>query len=284
MVPKEVVDWLEKNNFGSIVSSRSVAGGCINNGISLRTTSGKSFFLKTNYNAPANMFTREAEGLEALRVDDGPVVPKPFIHGAEFILMEELAPAQRKRDYWQEFGRQLAALHNYTNPRFGFFNDNYIGSTPQPNAWAEDGYQFFAEQRLLFQAHLANERGLLSRSDVRKTETLALRLPEIVPEQSASLIHGDLWSGNAISDANGDPAIIDPATHFGWAEAELAMTALFGSFPREFYSAYCEGHPLEKGYEDRYAVYNLYHLLNHLNLFGRGYLGQVQSILRRYVS
>ncbi len=259
-----------------------VGGGCINNGARLDTSAGVRFFLKTNQNTPVDMFAREAAGLQALQVLQGPRIPAVFLYGEQFILMEDLAPAARIRAYWQEFGRQLAALHNHTSSSFGFEHDNYIGSTPQPNAWTEDGSRFFAEQRLVYQAKLAGSRGLLDKAEVKQVERLAARLPQLVPDQPASLSHGDLWSGNAITDGGGNPAIIDPAAHYGWAEAELAMTALFGSFPDEFYWAYQEVRRLEGDYRGRFPIYNLYHLLNHLNLFGRGYLAQVLGILRRY--
>jgi protein-ribulosamine 3-kinase len=284
MLPQAVNAWLEAQGYGRVAASHPVGGGCINNGARLETTSGRTFFLKTNSRAPADMFAREAEGLEALQVADGPRVPRPYLVGEQFLLLEDLAPGRRQPDYWPSFGRRLAALHNHTQPRFGFAHDNYIGSTPQPNAWMQDGYQFFAERRLLYQAQLAERRGLLDAGGVRQVEALVARLPDLVPRQPASLIHGDLWSGNAVSDASGAPAIIDPAAHYGWAEAELAMTALFGAFPSEFYQAYQEMRPLPAGFQARYDLYNLYHLLNHLNLFGSGYLGQVRAILRRYAS
>jgi fructosamine-3-kinase len=282
MIPQAVEKWLAENGFGEVRFARPVGGGCINNGTRLETESGQSFFLKTNSHAPEDMFAREAEGLDALQVGDGPKVPQPYLHGSDFLLLEDLSPAVHQAGYWGEFGRLLAALHEHTNPRFGFPHDNYIGSTPQPNQWTKDGYEFFGEQRLLFQARLASSRGFLEKSQVQQVERLAKRLPDLVPEQPASLIHGDLWSGNATSDAQGAPAIIDPAAHYGWAEAELGMTALFGSFPDAFYQAYDEARPLEPGYRQRFPLYNLYHLLNHLNLFGRGYYGQVTSVIRRY--
>jgi len=284
MVPEAVIEWLSRQGFGNVQSTRPVGGGCINNGTRLLTSTGKSFFLKTNLHAPSDMFARETEGLSALgEADITPRVPKPLLHGKIFLLLEDLAPARRRADYWPAFGRQLAGLHQRTSPRFGFEHDNYIGSTPQPNTWVENGYDFFAEYRLGFQARLAERRGLLSSADVQRVYRLADRLPDLIPSQPASLLHGDLWGGNAITDESGAPAIIDPAAHYGWAEAELAMTTLFGSFPEAFYQAYQEVRPLEAGDWERFPIYNLYHLLNHLNLFGSGYLGQVQSILRRYV-
>jgi fructosamine-3-kinase len=230
------------------------------------------------------MFTREAEGLDALRVPGGPRVPQPYLHGARFLLMEDLAPAPRRKDYWSTYGRQLAALHTSTNEQFGFAHDNYIGSTPQPNPRTADGYAFFAEQRLRFQARLARDKSLLNDADMTQIEGIADRLEELVPKQPASLLHGDLWSGNATTDSGGRPAIIDPAAHYGWAEADLAMTDLFGGFHPAFYAAYEEARPLAPGWRERFPIYNLYHLLNHLNLFGRGYYRQLKSILERFAA
>ncbi|MEJ2263662.1 MAG: fructosamine kinase family protein [Anaerolineales bacterium] len=282
MIPDQVKHWCLQNGHGSIVASAPVSGGCINNGLILKTKSGATFFVKINQHAPSDMFAREAEGLAALAIPDGPQVPAPLIFGEQFILLEDLEPAERSRDYWIQFGHRLAALHNHMNSQFGFDHDNYIGSTPQPNPWTKNGYAFFSEHRLLFQAKLAVRQGLLDNENARKVRDLAARLPQLVPDQPASLIHGDLWGGNAMTDERGSPVIIDPAAHYGWAEAELAMTTLFGSFPEKFYSAYQEVRPLAPGYQGRFPLYNLYHLLNHLNLFGRAYLSRVLGILHRF--
>jgi protein-ribulosamine 3-kinase len=282
MIPETVREWLRDQGYGEITSSQGVGGGCINNGVRLKTSGGTGFFLKTNQSAPVDMFACEVAGLEALAVEGGPRVPKPYLHGENFLLMEDLASSGRKGDYWTAFGKQMAALHNHTNEHFGFTTDNYIGSTPQPNRWTKDGYHFYAEHRFVFQAELAVRRGLLNSGEVDRIKALAARLPELAPEQPASLLHGDLWSGNATSDENGAPAIIDPAAYYGWAEADLAMTALFGGFAGEFYSAYNEVRPLEQGWRERFSLYNLYHLLNHLNLFGRGYYGQVIQTVNKW--
>lgn len=281
MIPKAVQEWLMQNHLGELTSQESVSGGCINNGMVLKTSSGDAFFLKLNESAPADMFELESQGLNALNVPGAPTVPKPYLCGWDFLLMEDLAPAPRNTEYWENFGRSLAALHNQRGVKFGFEGDNYIGSTSQPNPWTEDGFEFFSQSRLLYMANLASKKGFLLQSDREKVLNLSSRLRSLVPEQPPSLLHGDLWSGNAMTDHNGDPAIIDPAVHYGWAEAELAMTSLFGSFPTRFYHAYEELHPLEPNYWDRFPIYNLYHLLNHVVLFGRSYLGQVRSILER---
>jgi fructosamine-3-kinase len=282
MIPTPVSTYIKDNVYGPITDTQPVGGGCISNGHILTTQSGATFFLKSNPNTPGDMFARESEGLSALRMSNGPTIPQVFLHGHDFILLEDLAPAPKINEYWPLFGRQLANLHNKTNPLFGFHHDNYIGSTRQPNTWTENGYSFFADYRLRFQVQMAQKHGLLGQKDVQNVENIIKRLDNLVPPQPASIIHGDLWSGNAITDSTGAPAIIDPATHYGWAEAELAMTTLFGSFPSNFYKAYEEIRPLDSKYFERFPIYNLYHLLNHLNIFGRGYLGQVQSILRRF--
>jgi fructosamine-3-kinase len=282
MIPSKVREWLKENDFGEVVSSRSVGGGCINNGNKLETQSGTSFFLKTNSRAPKDMFECEVEGLNALYVEGGPRVPIPYLHSSNFLLMEDLSPTSRRPTYWEDFGRQMAALHNIIHDKFGFDHDNYIGSTPQRNPWTKDGHVFFSQHRLIFQAELAAGRGLLTTQEMDLVRKLAEALQERVPEQPASLIHGDLWGGNAMTDETGSPAIIDPAAHYGWAEADLAMTALFRGFNASFYEAYIEYRPLPFGWRERFNLYNLYHLLNHLNLFGRGYFGQVMGIVNRY--
>ncbi|MEN8172007.1 MAG: fructosamine kinase family protein, partial [Chloroflexota bacterium] len=261
MIPPEVQTWLSDHQYGTVLSAQPVQGGCINQGAVLKTQTGDSFFLKTHQTSPADMFSREVAGLDALRVDDGPKVPKTFLHGPTFLLMEDLAPAPKSSRYWPSFGRKLARLHQHSQPEFGFAHDNYIGSTPQPNKWTQNGFAFFAEQRLHFQAKLARERGLISRREVKQVEKLNSYLPDLIPQQPASLLHGDLWSGNATADCHGGPAIIDPAAHFGWAESELAMTTLFGAFPAVFYHSYEEVRPLPPGYRARFPIYNLYHLL-----------------------
>lgn len=282
-VPSAVESWCRDEGFGGIRTLSRVAGGCIHQGSRLITTSGRTFFLKQNQSVPDDMFRREAEGLRALAATACIRVPEPFLVGTQFLVMEDLNPASPGPDYWSRFGRQLAALHDATSDRFGFDHPNYLGSTPQPNPWTEDGHEFFINHRLLFQAELAVERGLLREKSMDLVDQLCQKLPSLVPRQPASLLHGDLWSGNAMSDEEGEPALIDPAVHFGWAEAELGMTQLFGGFPERFYLAYEESRSLDAGWHERLPIYNLYHLLNHLNLFGRSYLAQVESILNRFV-
>jgi len=281
-LPSPVAHYLHSQGWGHVIAAEPIGGGCINDARCVTTSNGPQLFLKLNRSTPPDMFQREAEGLEALAVDGGPRVPQPYLVGEEFLLLEYLAPDPPATDYWETFGRRLARLHATTQPRFGFAHNNYLGRTPQPNPWNEDGLALFAEQRLLFQGKLAREQGRLSQARLHQIEKLAARLSELVPEQPASLLHGDLWSGNVIPGPDGEACLIDPAAHYGWAEADLAMTALFGGFPESFYAAYAAARPLAPGYRSRFDIYNLYHLLNHLNLFGGSYLGSVEQILAKY--
>lgn len=282
MVP-DIQVWLHANNLGEIVRTEALGGGCIHQSQIIHTSSGKSFFLKQNQSLPPDMFRKEAQGLDVLRIPKGPILPEVFLVGDEFLLLEDLQPVPRCKDFWRIYGRQMAAVHLVINDKFGFETDNYIGSNPQRNSWNEDGFVFFRERRITPQLKMAEGRSLLKPEDVGKVEKLLDQLPDFLPSQPPSLLHGDLWSGNLITDSNGRPALIDPAVYYGWGEADLAMTDLFGTYPDEFYQTYQELRPLDQGYRSRFPLYNLYHLLNHLNLFGRSYLPQVRSILARFV-
>ena len=283
MVPEPVRRYLEAHNLGQPAQSEPASGGCINQGRVLTTTSGARFFLKTNPQAPPDMFAREAEGLAALAAaPGGPRVPGALLEAAGFLLLEYLAPAPAEADYWPALGRRLARQHLVTQDRFGFDHHNYLGLTPQPNPWSPDGHQFFAEHRLGYLGRLCAGRGLLDRQALRHVEHLSARLPGLIPAQPASLLHGDPWSGNIIPGPEGQACVIDPAAHYGWAEADLAMLTLFGQPPAAFYRAYESVRPLAQGYRERFDLYNLYHLLNHLWLFGRAYGQAVDHILRRY--
>jgi len=227
-------------------------------------------FLKEGAPARADAFAAEADGLDALRphIRVPRVLERGLRNGKAFILLEPLD--LRPGDY-AALGRALATLHHQSGPRFGWARDNYIGLSPQQNGWCDDWLEFWVTRRMEPQISWAREKGF----DVSMPP---MRLLEKHKPQPA-LLHGDLWSGNAGFTAEG-PVIFDPAVYYGDRETDLAMTELFGGFPRAFYRAYDEAFPLEPGYEKRKHLYNLYHLLNHLNIFGGGYLGQVKQTLR----
>jgi len=250
-----------------------VSGGCIHR--SYRATiDGELRFLKVNEARFASAFAAEADGLAALRAA-GARAPAPVRHGRQgnhaFLVLEFLD--LRQSGDWAGLGRMLAETHRHTGPRFGWPRDNYIGATPQQNGWGDDWQTFFAERRLAPQLRLAESKGY--RLDVGNVvDLLAGHRPH------PSLVHGDLWSGNAAFLEDGAPVLFDPAAYYGDRETDLAMTELFGGFAAEFYAVYQAAYPLEPGYAVRKHLYNLYHLLNHLNLFGGGYLEQARSTLR----
>ena len=249
-----------------------MSGGCIHDCYRV-TIAGAQRFLKLNEERFADAFAAEADGLNALRTT-GLRAPEPFSHGIAagkaYLLLEYLDLKQRGD--FAALGRMLAAAHRKPGPRFGWSRDNYIGSTPQQNGWCDDWEEFWHERRLRPQIELAASNGF-DLPDLDPGPLLQNHRPQ------PSLLHGDLWSGNAAFTADG-PVVFDPAVYYGDREADLAMTELFGGFPRAFYDAYNEAWPLDAGYARRKALYNLYHLLNHLNLFGGGYLGQVKATLR----
>ena len=274
--------WLADNGFGKIVRQQSVGGGCINDSRRLHLDTGKSLFLKQHTQAPEDMFHSEAVSIAALGKRQALRVPTVLHIEEDFILLEDLGQSSPRKQYWTDLGEGLAQLHSEKYPQFGFNINNYCGLTPQQNDLAEDGHDFFANLRILKLASQAFDQNQLDREDLSKLEYIAANLASWIPKQPAVLIHGDLWSGNIHCDEEGRPALIDPATYWGWAEAELAMTDLFGGFNNDFYGSYAEQTNLDTSWRERAPLYNLYHLLNHLLLFGGSYLGSIRTITHRF--
>lgn len=272
---------LQQARLPAAIDHRAVGGGSINQTFRVSLSDGRAVFLKTHAAPPNGFFEAEAAGLQALGGTGTLRVPAVLAVSASGILLEWLS-GRPGAEFASRLGEQLAALHAHTARDFGFEMDNFCGLTAQPNPRSADGFAFFAEARLLFQARLAQDSGGLQDSDVRRVERIAGRLRDWIPEQPASLIHGDLWSGNVHVGPKGEPVLIDPAAHYGWAEADLAMTTLFGRQPDAFYAAYRANSSVSPDWEERIPLYNLYHLLNHLNLFGGGYRSSVQSVLSRF--
>ncbi|MCD7954690.1 MAG: fructosamine kinase family protein [Lachnospiraceae bacterium] len=312
-----------------ITGRQPVYGGDINQSYCLTLSDGSSVFMKCNDMRNYAFFEKESVGLEALRSLGTIGVPKPLATGVDdadqvsFLLMEYLAPAPRRKDYWEVLGHELALTHRHNtkgmitgdkdffsdsqgklsetsikkssnetdiskcsdeekNSEYGFCTDNYIGATPQMNTPKTGWIEFFRDCRLRPQMRMAEKQ--LDSGTREKCEILLDRLDRFLEEPAfPSLLHGDLWSGNVICGPNGKAWMIDPAVYVGHFEAEIAMTELFGGYPDSFYRAYQEINRMEPGYEDRKDLYNLYHVLNHLNLFGPSYLGEVRRIIRRFV-
>lgn len=274
-------DLLAQAGLPDVSGGHDTGGGSFGGTSRLTLADGRVVFLKTQHDAPADFFQAEARGLQVLAGTNAIRVPEVLAVSDSGLLMEWLSGSPAD-DYAERLGEQLAALHRHTSDAFGFEMDNFCGLTPQPNPRRADGFAFFAEARLGHQARLAQQRGLLQSGDIKRIETIAGRLRYWIPEQPASLIHGDLWSGNIHCGPNGEPVLVDPAAHYGWAEADLAMTTLFGRQAPAFYQAYADASGLDPDWEERIPLYNLYHLLNHLNLFGGGYLSSVRAVLDRF--
>lgn len=289
-MPRQLIDSLNESIRRVTGSScrierlTSVGGGSISRAVIAETRDGK-WFVKLNRAGLLDMFDAEADGLDALRRCTELRVPRVAGTGCcaqdAFIVLEHLemhslesAAASRAA------GRGLAELHRTTGDAFGWRRDNYIGSTPQSNLSHPSWPDFFARERLLPQLELARANGgapaLIAKGE-RLTEELHALFADYRPVPS--LLHGDLWSGNAAVDADGKLVLFDPAVYFGDREADLAMTELFGGFPPAFHAAYRDAWPLADGYAQRRTLYNLYHVLNHFNLFGGGYGRQAERMI-----
>ncbi|HYE96248.1 MAG TPA: fructosamine kinase family protein [Rubricoccaceae bacterium] len=281
---------------GAVRRTAPVGGGCIAHATRVETKRGP-FFLKWAEGPAGRTFAKEAEGLRVLRAAAGPdlLVPEPLLvrDAADgepgFFLAEWVERGRADRAYWARFGVAFAALHRAKAPvrgeagPYGFPTDNVIGRLPQPNGWRGNWPSFFREHRLEPRFALARAQGCWDAAWDALADRLLDRLSDLLPAHpTPSLLHGDLWSGNAFPSADGRAVLIDPAVYVGDREADLAMTELFGGFEAPFYDAYRAAWPLEPGYEERREVYNLYHLVNHLTHFGGGYASGVARVLRRF--
>jgi fructosamine-3-kinase len=249
----------------------------------IRRRDGSSALAKVRHGAPAGFFDAEARGLSALRDARALRVPEVFAVQTHAILIEDLGSGSPQRDDWERAGANLARMHSLTAESFGFDADGWCGDSPQDNTRSLDGHSFFVERRLRAQATRARASGLLDENDSRHLDQICERLADLVPAAPAVLVHGDLWCANLHACTNGELALIDAgAVHHGWAETDLAMLTLFGEPPAHFFAAYETQVGINSEWRERAPIYNLYHLINHLNLFGGGYLGSVRALLRRY--
>lgn len=242
---------------------------------------GNKALRKTNDAAPLGFFQAEARGLAALAAGGVPV-PQVYESDDDSIVMEWIERGESSRGGWEKAGHSLAELHHRKAGSFGFECDTFCGDTRQPNPVDDDGFRFYQEYRYQPLIERGYDQKLLTRAEIKKLERLVARLRDWIPDQQPALLHGDLWSGNLMFNRHGRPVLIDPACYWGWPEADLAMTHAFGGFHSEFYSAYQDLRPLDPGFGERIELYNLYHWLNHLNMFGSGYHSQVVSVVQRY--
>ena len=304
-----------------IAQTDRLSGGDINKAYGLTLNNGKHIFMKANAKDNAAFFTAEAAGLQAIADTHTIATPRILCTGTDdgedvgysFLLLEYIQSAGRRSDYWEVLGQELADMHKALVGRalrqaqgplgqraqgpqeqqvpelvegaphqYGFSQNNFIGARPQNNTWSDSWISFFRDYRLAPQFKSADS--YFTPADRTKITKLLDNLDRFLVEpEYPSLLHGDLWAGNVMCGPEGKAMLIDPACYIGHREADLAMTQLFGGFPQAFYQAYTQAAPLQPGYEDRRDLYNLYQLLNHLNLFGPTYLEPVLSIVGEYV-
>lgn len=269
-----------------ISSVKPLGGGCINEAASLVTNAGQYFVKWNNAKKYPGMFEAEHKGLQLLRSTGAIHIPGVVHEGIagehSFLVLEMVTEGKKTDDFWEDFGRSMAKMHRHTWKAFGLDHDNYIGSLPQSNAPHDKWTEFFICERLEPQLKRARDEGKLGRNAASHFNHLFLVLDEIFPPEKPALLHGDLWSGNFMISPNGRACIYDPAVYYGHREMDIAMTKLFGGFNDGFYAGYTHELPLEKGWEKRVDVCNLYSLLVHVNLFGGGYAAQVEGIICKY--
>ena len=290
MIGAELEQALRRALGAGVTKARRLAGGDINDAFELELANGARVFLKANASAPASMFPAEARGLEWLRGAGALRVPEVLaVSGGRegepcFLVLELLTSAAPRGNFDEQLGRGLAQLHRFGAPGFGLDHDNFIGSLPQRNrahgSWAE----FFWSERLEPQLDRAVASGRATPRLRAGLERLSAKLPQLVgPNEPPARLHGDLWGGNLHVDQQGAPCLIDPAVYGGHREMDLAMMRLFGGFAEAVFRAYEESWPLAPGHAERVALYQLYPLLVHVNLFGSGYVDSVERSLARYV-
>lgn len=274
----------------TVIEKTSVSGGCINQGYRLRDNQ-RSYFIKINRATDLPMFAAEAESLQQMRETQTIYTPKPIcwntLGNAAYLVLEwlDIKTISNNNQAWEKMGQQLAAMHRWQPPNsskngpFGWGINNTIGSTPQINTWTTNWAEFWTEHRIGYQLKLAKRKG----GDFPQADRLLAKIPALLGnhDPQPSVVHGDLWGGNAAIMTDNTPVIFDPATYFADREVDLAMTELFGGFPPAFYQGYQKFWPLEPGFEQRKILYNLYHILNHFNLFGGSYESQANRAIEQ---
>ena len=265
----------------------AVGGGWINQTCRISGRDGRHYFVKLNASDKLELLTAEVAGLNGIAATRTVRVPHPVAYGIAssqaFLVLEHLELGGSGNSAL--LGEQLAAMHRCSSRQFGWPNDNFIGSTPQLNGWSDDWVGFWRERRLKYQLQLASNNGyggLLEGLGVKLLDALPGYFDGYSPQPS--LLHGDLWGGNHAYLPDGTPVIFDPAAYYGDREADLAMTELFGGYSSDFYTAYRAAYPLHEGYVLRRDLYNLYHILNHANMFGGGYIRQAEAMMRRLLA
>ncbi|NNG26636.1 MAG: phosphotransferase [Ignavibacteriaceae bacterium] len=286
---KEIITLLENKLKQKVLNITPLSGGCISNAYKLTLNDKQEFFLKYNPSVSDKMFITESHGLQELNKSGAIRVPEVILYDDDFILLELIQQGNKSKNFFSDFGRSFALMHKYSSEKYGFYENNFIGSNEQKNiplsSEKDNWTSFYFNKRILFQLELAEKLGNATSELKKGIGKLEEKIEEIIRscDEKPSLLHGDLWGGNYMVAENGNACLIDPAVYYGHREADLGMTKLFGGFSSQFYEAYNETYPLEDGYEYRENIYKLYHVLNHLNLFGGGYYSQAISLIHFYV-
>ena len=277
-----IIRKVESSVNDTVISSLAQGGGCIADSRIVETSGGARYFLKQGFSN--GMFGCEANGLMEIEKSGTIRTPKVIMVEDDFLLLEYLEQGAKTKGTMYEFGEEFARMHRFYGSSYGFYEDNFIGANKQLNGVSHNWQGFYFENRLLYQYKLAEKNAYADERFKVAFNALERRLPKILngSEEKPSLLHGDLWGGNYMIGAGGHVALIDPAVYYGHREADLAMTKLFGGFTAEFYEGYQSEFPLKEGYGYRENVYLLYHVLNHLNLFGTGYLAQALNLMEYY--
>ena len=264
-------------------SSSSLGGGCINQASKITGEDGRQYFLKKNQASFLPFFQAEAQALSEISDTQTVRAPEVIAHGLEneqaFLVLEFIEEGRNSGEGQAKLGTQLAQLHRVSQPFFGWSMDNCIGATPQPNPRSENWPAFYRDHRLAHQFDLAANKGRKFEGTQKLLESIDSFFTTYTPHPS--LLHGDLWGGNAGYDRDGTPFLFDPASYYGDREADIAFTYMFGGFSSAFYDAYEREYPVDRGFRQRKTLYNLYHELNHFNLFGGGYGNSAQSSINK---
>lgn len=263
-------------------NAQPLSGGDINEVQRLSCKEGE-FVVKINdRSAYPKMFEREASGLDELRKAKSFKIPEVIATGElgenSYLLMRYIDANSPSSDFDEQFAQKLAKMHQVSADHFGFHEDNYIGKLLQYNDHKAKASDFYIDQRLEPQIKMARDRGF----DLPVKDRFFNNVEEAIPDEPSSLVHGDLWAGNYMTDEQGDPVLIDPATCYAHREMDLAMMKLFGGYSARIFAIYNEHYPLESQWQSRVKLYQLYYLLVHLNLFGAGYLSSVENIIKKY--
>jgi len=266
----------------------SISGGGINTAYQIKTAD-QSYFIKLNQPHLLAMFEAEARGMEEMRTLNCVRIPEVICYGQadnySYIVLEYIELGNLKGQAARLLGQQLAQMHQHTQAFYGWHIDNTIGSTTQLNHREHNWHSFWQQHRLGAQLKLAAKNGFSGRLQDKGQQllsNLSVFFEGYTP--TPALLHGDLWGGNAATDPQGNPVIFDPACYYGDREADIAMTELFGGFDPDFFAAYQAEYPLDPGYQIRKTLYNLYHIINHVNLFGGGYLGQAENMIEQLLA